>query len=149
MPIQGGRRRRCTNYGGPVGPTLKIMDKILISRIDCVASIGVTPEERTMKQRLSIDVEFLADAARSAQHDSLRDAIDYSKVAAVVLQVCQSRPFHLIETVAEHLATRLLGDFPMDQVRVLVRKLSPVVEPRVEYVSVEVVRSRADRRNPL
>jgi 7,8-dihydroneopterin aldolase/epimerase/oxygenase len=117
------------------------MDKILISRIDCVASIGVTPEERTMKQRLSIDVEFTADAGQAARHDSLKDAIDYAKVAAVVMQVCQARPFHLIETVAEHLAARILTDFPTFQVRVLVRKLSPVVEPRVEYVSVEVIRT--------
>jgi dihydroneopterin aldolase len=117
------------------------MDKILVSRIDCVASIGVTPEERTMKQRLSIDVEFSTDAARAARHDSLREAIDYAEVAAVVMQVCQARPYHLIETVAEHLATRLLSDFPVPEVRVLVRKLSPVVEPRVEYVSVEVVRT--------
>ena len=118
------------------------MDKILISRIDCVASIGVTPEERTMKQRLSIDVEFSVDASQPALHDSLKDAIDYAKVAAVVMQVCMARPFHLIETVAEHLAARILGDFPTPQVRVLVRKLSPVVEPRVEYVSVEVIRAR-------
>ncbi len=103
------------------------MDKILISRIDCVASIGVTPEERTMKQRLSIDVEFSADAGSPARHDSLKDAIDYSKVAAAVMQVCASRPYHLIETVAEHLAARILKDFPIPQVRVLVRKLSPVV----------------------
>ena len=32
-----------------------VPDKILVSDIDCVASIGVTPEERTMKQRLSVD----------------------------------------------------------------------------------------------
>jgi dihydroneopterin aldolase len=118
------------------------MDKILISRIDCVASIGVTPEERTMKQRLSIDVEFSVDASRPAEHDSLKDAIDYAKVAAVVMQVCIARPFHLIETVAEHLAARILKDFPISEVRVLVRKLSPIVEPRVEYVSVQVVRTR-------
>jgi 7,8-dihydroneopterin aldolase/epimerase/oxygenase len=123
-------------------------DKILISRIDCVASIGVTPEERTIKQRLSIDLEFSADAARAAQNDSLKDAVDYSRVAAVVMQVCQSRPFHLIETVAEHVAARVLADFPIIQVRVLVRKLSPVVEPRVEYVSVEILRT-ARGRNPL
>jgi 7,8-dihydroneopterin aldolase/epimerase/oxygenase len=118
------------------------MDKILIARIDCVASIGVTPEERTIKQRLSIDVEFSVNAAQVAQQDSLKEAIDYSKVVAVVLQVCQSRAFHLIETVAEHLAQRILADFPIGEVRVLVRKLSPVVEPRVEYVSVEVIRTR-------
>ena len=125
------------------------MDKILISRIDCVASIGVTPEERTMKQRLSIDVEFWTDASRPAQQDSLKDAVDYAKVAAVVMQACQSRPFHLIETVADNLATRILEDFPVLQVRVLVRKLSPVVEPRVEYVSVEILRARPDGRNSL
>jgi len=120
------------------------MDKILISRIDCVASIGVTPEERTMKQRLSIDVEFSTDASRPALHDSLKDAVDYAKVAAVVMHVCEGRPFHLIETVADHLAARILKDFPILEVRVLVRKLSPVVEPRVEFVSVEIIRTRAN-----
>ena len=125
------------------------MDKILISRIDCVASIGVTPEERTIRQRLSIDVEFWTDSASAARTDSLKEAVDYSKVASAVLQVCQSRPFHLIETVADNLATKILADFPILQVRVLVRKLSPVVEPRVEYVSVEIVRTKPDGRNPL
>ena len=53
-----------------------------------------------------------------------------------------SRDFHLIEAVAELLAAGILGEFPTSQVRVLVRKISPVLEPRVNYVSVEIVRSR-------
>jgi dihydroneopterin aldolase len=118
------------------------MDRILISSIDCVAAIGVTPEERTIRQRLSIDVEILTNAARAAQSDSLRDTLDYSKVATLVMEVCRSRDFHLIETVAEVLASRILDDFATPQVRILVRKISPVVEPRVSYVSIEVVRSR-------
>jgi 7,8-dihydroneopterin aldolase/epimerase/oxygenase len=119
------------------------MDKILISSIDCVVAIGVTAEERTIRQRLSIDVELLTDAARAAVSDSLRDTLDYSKVATLVMDVCRGRDFHLIETVADLLASRILGEFPSTpQVRVLVRKISPVVEPRVNHVSVEVVRSR-------
>jgi len=119
------------------------MDKILISSIDCVVAIGVTAEERTIRQRLSIDVELLTDAARAAVSDSLRDTLDYSKVATLVMDVCRGRDFHLIETVADLLARRILGEFPSTpQVRVLVRKISPVVEPRVNHVSVEVVRSR-------
>jgi len=118
------------------------MDKILISGIDCVAAIGVTAEERTIRQRLSIDVEILTDAAQAAEHDSLKDAVDYSKVAILVMEVCRSRDFHLIETVAELLASRILSGFPVPQVRVLVRKISPVVEPRVNHVSIEIVRSR-------
>jgi 7,8-dihydroneopterin aldolase/epimerase/oxygenase len=118
------------------------MDKILISSIDCVAAIGVTAEERTIKQRLSIDIELLVDSSRAASTDSLKDAIDYSKVAVLVMDVCRSRDFHLIETLAELLSSRILEGFPTPQVRVLVRKISPVVEPRVGHVSIEIVRSR-------
>jgi dihydroneopterin aldolase len=118
------------------------MDKILISGIDCVAAIGVTPEERTMKQRLSIDVELETDILRPAGTDSLKDALDYSRGAARVMEICRGRDFHLIETVAQLIADRLLDEFSMPQVRVLVRKISPVLEPRVNYVSVEIVRSR-------
>jgi dihydroneopterin aldolase len=123
-------------------PMSNIVDKILISSIDCVAAIGVTPEERTIKQRLSIDVEVLTDASRAARSDSLKDAIDYSKIATLVMEVCRSRDFHLIETLAELLADRILAEFPTPQSRVLVRKISPIVEPRVRYVSIEIVRSR-------
>ena len=118
------------------------MDRILIAGIDCVAAIGVTPEERTMKQRLSIDVEIATDISQAARSDSLKDALDYSKVATVVTEVCRSRDFHLIETVAELLAARILAEFLAPRVRILVRKMSPVLEPRVNYVSVEIVRSR-------
>ena len=115
-------------------------DKILISRIDCLAVIGVTPEERALKQRLSIDVEFLIDSRNPAKSDSLKDAIDYAQVALAVAEVCGQRPYHLIETVAELIAQRVLTDFPTPSTRVLVRKISPVAEPGVDYVSLEIVR---------
>ena len=118
------------------------MDKIFIAGIDCVAAIGVTPEERTMKQRLSIDVEIETDIVRAAQTDSLKFALDYSKVAGRVMEICRGRDFHLIETVAELIADRILDEFPSRHVRLIVRKISPVLEPRVNYVSVEIVRSR-------
>ena len=118
------------------------MDKILISSIDCVAAIGVTAEERTIRQRLSIDIEVLVDSARAARSDSLKDALDYSKIATLAMEVCRGRDYHLIETLAEILAGRILADFDTPQVRVVVRKISPVVEPRVKYVSIEIVRSR-------
>lgn len=115
-------------------------DKILIAKIDCLAAIGVTPEERASTQRLSIDLEFLTDARKPARTDSIRDAIDYGRVAAVVAEVCSSQPFHLIETVAERIAERVLSEFPTPGTRVLVRKISPITRPTVDYVSVEIIR---------
>src|SRR5947208_4764721 len=99
------------------------MDKILIAGIDCVAAIGVTSEERTMKQRLSIDVEFATDILSPARTDSLKDALDYSRVAGRVMEICRSRDFHLIEILAQLISERLLEEFPMHEIRTLDRNM--------------------------
>ncbi len=117
-------------------------DKIFVSGIDCVAAIGVTSEERTIQQRLSVDVEIETDIRRAADTDSLRDAQDYARVVALVVEIAADRDFHLIETLAESVASRVLNDFPTPRVRVLVRKLTPVLASRVNFVSVEIVRER-------
>lgn len=119
---------------------MKMSDKILISGMGCMTAIGVTAGERAVKQQLSIDVEFPV-AGRPAATDSIDDAVDYDTVARTVAEVCSGREFHLIETVAEHIAVRVLEKFPISQVRILVRKVSPIAAPRVDYVSVEIVRS--------
>lgn len=116
------------------------MDKILIERLDCPAYLGVTPEERSATQRLSIDLEFLIDSRKPASTDSIHDAIDYSKVASAVAEVCAKQPYNLIETIAERIAERVLADFPTTGTRVLVRKISPLTRPKADYVSVEIVR---------
>ena len=121
---------------------MSAQDRILISGIDCVAAIGVTPEERRTHQRLSIDVEMTTDTAHPAKTDSLKDAIDYARVAATVAEVCRVKDYHLIETVAERIAAAVLSQYPLSEVRVLVRKISPVAEPRVNHVAVEIRRFR-------
>jgi dihydroneopterin aldolase len=113
-----------------------------VSDIDCVAAIGVTPEERTMKQRLSVDVEVTTDVRKAAGSDSLKDALDYAEVVRLVVKLADSRDFHLIETFAELIAGRVLSDLTGDTVRVVVRKLTPVLSSRVRFVSVEIVRAR-------
>jgi dihydroneopterin aldolase len=115
-------------------------DKILIAALDCATHIGVTAEERQDSQSLSIDIEFSTDTRRAAATDSIRDAVDYAEVARVVAEICSGREFHLVETVAERIAEGILKGFPIAEVRVLVRKISPIAEPRTDYVSVEIIR---------
>ena len=116
-------------------------DKILISGMECLTSIGVSKGEREVRQHLIVDLEFPADCRVSGKSDSIMDTVDYDLVAQTVAEVCASREFQLIETVAEQIARRSLERFPISQVRVLVRKISPVPAPRVAYVSVEITRS--------
>ena len=115
-------------------------DTILISKMDCLTAIGITGPERAVKQRLSIDLEFPCDTRAAARSDSIRDAIDYDTVAQTVAEVCASREFNLIETVADQIASRVLERFPISQVRVRVRKISPVAAPRVDFVYVDIIR---------
>jgi dihydroneopterin aldolase len=118
---------------------MKVSDKILISGMGCPTAIGVTAGERAVKQQLSIDLEFPV-AGRTAGSDSIKDTVDYDTVARTVAEVCSSREFHLIETVAEQIASRVLEMFNIAQVRLRVRKISPIAAPRVDFVSVEIVR---------
>ena len=118
---------------------MKLSDKILISSMGCLTAIGITARERSVKQQLSIDVEFPINS-RAGSSDSIEDAVDYDTVARTVAEVCSSREFNLIETVAEEIAGQVLKKFPISTVRILVRKISPIAAPRVDYVSIEIVR---------
>ena len=115
-------------------------DRILISSMDCLTAIGVTAQERAVKQHLFIVLEYPVNGVRAAANDSIDDAVDYDIVARLVADICASQEFHLIETVAEQVAGRVLAQFSVSEVRVRVRKPSPLAAPRVAYVSVEIVR---------
>ena len=117
-------------------------DKILVSEIHCVAAVGVSHEERTLRHRLSVDVEVTTDLRVPARTDSLEDALDYAEIVKLVVELAGSRDFHLIETFAELVAGRVLADLGGETVRVLVRKQPPVLSGPVRFVAVEVVRSR-------
>jgi dihydroneopterin aldolase len=121
-------------------------DKIIVSAIDCVAAIGVGPEERALRHRLSVDIEVSTDTRIAAGSDSLEDAIDYSGIVSLVSRLAGEREYHLIETLAERIAGRVLSDCGGDSVTVRVRKMPPPLEARVGFVAVEVVRSPGGTR---
>lgn len=118
-------------------------DRVVVSAIECVVAIGVTPEERAVKQRLSVDVEVTTDTRPAARSDCIDDAIDYGPIVALVAGVTTGKEFHLIETLAEEIASRVLGDTGGQAVRVVIRKTPPPLAARVGFVAVEIERSAA------
>lgn len=75
------------------------------------ASVGALPHERTQRQEIRIDVAVLVPVAAAAQSDSLRDTVDYSKMAEVIRHTALARHFVLIESLADTLANRILSTF--------------------------------------
>jgi 7,8-dihydroneopterin aldolase/epimerase/oxygenase len=98
---------------------------------------GVEEDERTRGQRFLFDVWL--DAVEPAG-DRIEDAVDYREVAACVREVSDGTRFQLLESLAAALAERLVARFPVERVRVRVRKPDVELDPSVEYASVTAER---------
>jgi dihydroneopterin aldolase len=62
------------------------------------------------------------DVSEAALSDRIEDAVDYREVAACVREVSDGRSFHLLEALAAAVADALVERFPLERVRVRVRK---------------------------
>jgi 7,8-dihydroneopterin aldolase/epimerase/oxygenase len=99
-----------------------VTDYVSIKDLSVRAVIGVHDWEREVEQTLHFSVDMAADVRRASATDDLADALDYSAVARTIAAVVREGKFHLIETAAERVATRLLADFPVSHLRLEVRK---------------------------
>jgi dihydroneopterin aldolase len=108
------------------------MDKLRITGLEVSARIGIRDWEQQVLQRLSIDLELEMDAARPAASDDIVDALDYGLVARDVIDFVRASRFHLIETLAEHIAQRLLDSFSVSRLKLCVHKPGAVPDARYQ-----------------
>ena len=102
---------------------------------------GAGEEEREKGQVFVYDIEL--EVGERGSSDRIEDAVDYSEVAATAVEISERRRFHLLEALAPAVADALIERFPVEWVRVRVRK--PEVRPiglEVEYSAVTVERHR-------
>lgn len=117
-------------------------DVIRIPNLTFYGYHGVTPSEREVGRRFSVDVELVYDLAPAGQSDELEDTIDYAAVCDLVERVQSSRRFKLMEALAHRIAEAVLTEFPVEQVTVRARKHYPPVGATVDYTEVEITRPR-------
>jgi 7,8-dihydroneopterin aldolase/epimerase/oxygenase len=103
---------------------------------------GVLDEERRDGQRFLFDLWLDVPEAATAT-DRLADAVDYREVVAVVTEVSGGRAFTLLEGLAGAVADALLSRFPVERVRVRVRKPEVRLDAPIEYAAVSVERARS------
>lgn len=120
------------------------MDKVILSGARVMARIGVTERERAAPQELVIDVELEVDTREAARADDLRYSVDYAAVWRRLAEAAQQQPYALVETLAERVAAAVLGEFPVEAVRVLVRKPGALRTQGVDWAGVEITRRRGD-----
>jgi dihydroneopterin aldolase len=116
------------------------MDTLRITGLEVSAHIGVRDWERAVRQQLFIDLEIPTTAAAAAMDDNLRDALDYGAVARRVREIVGASRCGLIETLAELIAARILSEYSVGRVTVVVHKPSAI--PGARDTSIEIERRR-------
>ncbi len=93
-------------------------------KVDCV--IGVWEWERRIRQTLTIDLDMATDIRKSASTDDLKDTLSYKDVAKSVQSFVEQSEYQLVETLAEHIAEKLLDEFKIPWCRVRINKFGAV-----------------------
>ncbi len=118
------------------------MDKIFIHALKTEAIIGIFDWERQVKQTVIVDVEVSADITKAALSDSIDDTLNYKRIAKRVLAFVEASSFHLVETLAEHIAMLVLEEFGVAWVGLSLSKPGAVRNSRDVGVTLE--RNRDD-----
>lgn len=105
----------------------------------------MTKAQQTVGAWFSVDAELGLDLGPAAASDDLRTTVDYGVVAARIVEVCTKEQANLLERLAGRLAQMLLAEFPCEEVRVRVRKLTPPMQGLQGVPGVELVRRREKR----
>jgi dihydroneopterin aldolase len=119
-------------------------DIIRIADLEIDTVIGVSDEERAKPQKLLISLDLrVKDIGPAAFTDNVHLTVDYCDVADRVKILAGTRQRHLIETLAEEIATDLLRTFPIVSVRLELRKFYAL--PGAHHVSVVIDRPMEGR----
>jgi len=117
-------------------------DHIRVEGVRAFGFHGVLPEERRDGQTFVVDIDVELDLSSAAESDALEATVDYSGLAARAVQLVESDPVDLIETVAGRIADMVLADPRVDAVSVTVHKPEAPVGVPFSDVSVQLRRSR-------
>jgi dihydroneopterin aldolase len=120
-------------------------DRILLRGMRFEGSHGVGDDERAFPQEIEVDLEVETDLARAGASDDLAATIDYGPLIHLCRSVVEERSFHLLEGIAEALASAVIGATLADAVTVRVRKLAVPVDADLDFAQVEIRREGPKR----
>ena len=123
------------------GATISGMDRILLQGMVFSGRHGVTAAERARSQRFTVDIEVETSVKRAGRSDAISDTVDYRRLRMIAKQVVGGESAHLIEALAERIATRALKLAGVRAVTVRVAK-RPVSMRPIDAAAVEIRRAR-------
>ena len=111
-----------------------------LKRMSFYGHHGMAESEKEVGGRYEVDCEFGIDISKAAKTDSLSDAVDYTKVYAMIEDIITNKRFNLVETLTQRIADSLIESFGFTRLTVRVRKMNPPIEGNIESFEIEIVR---------
>ena len=114
---------------------------VRISGLQPETIIGCYDWERSVKQRLEIDLELTADFGLAAQTDDLFHALDYAAISEHVMSFVSASQFELLEALSKAIIDELFDRWPLSEVTVHINK--PGAVPAASCVGVSLTLPRS------
>jgi len=118
------------------------MGIVRLQRMTFYGFHGVSRAERETGRRYEVDCELTFDFTAAGASDPLSDTINYQAVYQTIEAVLTSDHIQLLETLATRIVDSLIERFPVDHTRVRVRKMIPPIPGNLDYIEVELERTR-------
>ena len=111
------------------------MIEVELQALEVFGHHGATEEEQARGQTLLWDVAYRID---DPSEDDLSQTVDYVAVAQCIQEISDARRFQLLESLAAAAADAIRERFPVESVRVRVRKTQ--LDLPVEHTAATVIR---------
>ena len=119
-------------------------DIIFIEGLEIETIIGVYEHERDIKQKVVLDIEMTLPESNASSSDDLRHTVDYDAVSKLVTSYVIDTQYQLIESLAEQVASLVLGAFATDSLKLKLSKPGAVKNAK----SVGLIIQRSVDGNP-
>lgn len=126
------------------GTQLMAKDIIFIEGLEIETIIGVYEHERDIKQKVVLDIEMTLPESNASSSDDLRHTVDYDAVSKLVTSYVIDTQYQLIESLAEQVASLVLGAFATDSLKLKLSKPGAVKNAK----SVGLIIQRSVDGNP-
>jgi 7,8-dihydroneopterin aldolase/epimerase/oxygenase len=113
------------------------MDIIFLGGLEIDTVIGIYDWERTIKQKIVLDIEMAFDIKRAAATDDITYTLDYKTVSDRIVAFVESSDFYLVETLIEEIANILLKEFPIPWVKIVLNKKGAISRARDVGIIIE------------
>jgi len=115
-------------------------DLITITALRVPTRLGVTEDERSRPQEVTIDLAIALDLRSAGASDDLNDTVDYGQLTTEVAELVSSSETRLLETLAEKIAGHVCTFTRIDRVTVEIAKAAPPVQEDVGSIAVRITR---------